>query len=246
MAAGLPCVVTDWNGYKDTVRDGEDGFRIATRAPGPGNGADLAYWYSNAWVNYDNYVGATGQFTAIDYGAATTAILALVSNPDLRQRMGAQAKARAREVFDWAAIIPQYQALWEELNARRRASAPQPPSTINPFRPDPFTLFKSYPTAYSSGHDIVELAPGMDWAMAEPILTSPLASYSAFNRPNVEEAKKSVAWLSERSSATVAELAAAVASPSRRSHMIRGVLWLARYGIVTLRSPAEPAVEPGS
>ena len=30
MAAGLPVVVTDWNGYKDTVRDGLDGFRIPT------------------------------------------------------------------------------------------------------------------------------------------------------------------------------------------------------------------------
>ena len=30
MAAGLPVVVTDWDGYKDTVRDGVDGFRIPT------------------------------------------------------------------------------------------------------------------------------------------------------------------------------------------------------------------------
>ncbi len=30
MAAGLPCVVSDWDGYKDTVRDGVDGFRVPT------------------------------------------------------------------------------------------------------------------------------------------------------------------------------------------------------------------------
>ncbi len=30
MAAGLPVVVSDWDGYKDTVRDGIDGFRIPT------------------------------------------------------------------------------------------------------------------------------------------------------------------------------------------------------------------------
>jgi alpha-maltose-1-phosphate synthase len=33
MASGLPCVVSDWNGYRDTVRDGVDGFRVATFAP---------------------------------------------------------------------------------------------------------------------------------------------------------------------------------------------------------------------
>ena len=28
MAAGLPLVVSDWNGYRDLVRDGMDGFRL--------------------------------------------------------------------------------------------------------------------------------------------------------------------------------------------------------------------------
>ncbi|MBI3542646.1 MAG: glycosyltransferase, partial [Deltaproteobacteria bacterium] len=28
MAAGLPQVVSDWNGYRDTVRHGVDGFRV--------------------------------------------------------------------------------------------------------------------------------------------------------------------------------------------------------------------------
>src|SRR5215472_9284247 len=30
MAAGLPAVVSDWDGYRDTVRDGIDGFRVPT------------------------------------------------------------------------------------------------------------------------------------------------------------------------------------------------------------------------
>lgn len=38
MAAGLPCVVSDWNGYKDTVGDGIDGFRVRTWAPMPRRG----------------------------------------------------------------------------------------------------------------------------------------------------------------------------------------------------------------
>ena len=36
MAAGLPVVVSDWNGYKDTIRDGVDGFRIPTWPPALG------------------------------------------------------------------------------------------------------------------------------------------------------------------------------------------------------------------
>ena len=38
MACGRPVVASDWDGYKDTVRHGEDGFRIPTYAPPPGDG----------------------------------------------------------------------------------------------------------------------------------------------------------------------------------------------------------------
>ena len=31
MAAGVPLVVSDWNGYRDLVRNGIDGFRVPTR-----------------------------------------------------------------------------------------------------------------------------------------------------------------------------------------------------------------------
>ncbi len=243
MAAGLPCVVTDWDGYKGTVRHGVDGFRIPTFAPAPGTGSDLAYWYSNAWINYDNYVGATAQFTAIDYEAAAQAIADLADNADLRRRMGAQAQARAREVFDWAVIIPQYQALWTELNARRAAAGAEPALALNPFRPDPFTLFKAYPSEHTSEQHRVALAPGMDWPAAELLLKSPLVDYSRFNRPTLEEAEAIVAWLSGRTDASAKELLDAVAPQGRRSLLNRGLLWLARYGVIAFRSaiPSEAA-----
>jgi glycosyltransferase involved in cell wall biosynthesis len=37
MAAGLPVVVLDWDGYKNTVRDGIDGFRVPTLMSGAGS-----------------------------------------------------------------------------------------------------------------------------------------------------------------------------------------------------------------
>lgn len=233
MAAGLPCVVTDWDGYKDTVRHGVDGFRVPTLAPPPGEGADLAYWFANQWMNYDNYVGATGQFTAIDYAEAETAISALVTQPDLRRQMGESARIRAREVFDWAAVIPQYQALWAEQNARRLMAAPEPASRDNPYRPDPFTLFQSYPTRHLSPRTRVTLAPGMTWDTAGPILAGPLAAYSNLHRPNHEEIQRVIALLTERGGAMVAELAQ-VAPADRQAYVARGLLWLARYGIVVL------------
>lgn len=41
MAAGLPVVVSDWDGYRSSIEDGVTGFRVPSLMPGPGQGADL-------------------------------------------------------------------------------------------------------------------------------------------------------------------------------------------------------------
>ena len=236
MAAGLPCVVTDWDGYRDTVRDGEDGFRIDTIAPAPGDGFDFAYWQANGWWSYTDYVGAAAQLTAIDFGQAAEAICALADNAELRSKLGAQAQARARSVFDWSAIIPQYQALWADQNARRRAAEPSPGIMNHPFRPDPFRLYASYPTRHLAADWRASLSPGVDWPMAKTMLVSPLAGYGQMNRPTLEEVEQIIAWLATRPGASVAEVAAQFPD-WRRPAISRGILWVARFGVIELRPP---------
>lgn len=230
MAAGLPSVVSDWDGYKDTVRDGEDGFRIPTLAPRAGLGGDLAYFYNNDWLTYENYIGAVGQYAAVDMRRAEAAILQLISDPELRRRMGDAAQAQARRVFDWSVIIPQYQALWAEQNARRLAAGVTPPQT-NPFAPDPFTLFEGYPTRHLGRADLVRLAPGMTEAVARARLAAPLASYSRFNRPTQQEVQLVLAHLVANGPTPVSVLRE-LAPPPRRNFLERGLIWLARHDIV--------------
>jgi glycosyltransferase involved in cell wall biosynthesis len=236
MAAGLPCVVTDWDGYRDTVRHGEDGFRIPTVAPPPGNGVDLAYWFANGWLGYVDYVGAAAQYTAIDYAAATEAVVALVTNADLRRRLGDNARARARAVFDWSAVIPQYQELWGDLNALRMAKAPAQEPLENPFRPDPFRVYAAYPTRQIDLSWRVSAAPDLDVEAALALLAGEVAAYSPFNRPTAEEQRALLKWLAGGRQATVEEAAAQV-PPRRRPAVARGLLWFARYGVIELSPP---------
>jgi len=181
-------------------------------------------------------VGAAAQFTAIDFAQSTAAIATLVNNADFRRKLGAQAQARAREIFDWSAIIPQYQALWAELNARRTASRSEGPVRENPFHPDPFRLFAAHPTRHFTEDWQVALAPGMDAAAARALLASPLAAYSQFNRPTLDECERVVGWLAERPGARVSDLLQ-ILPAGRRSTMSRGLLWIARYGVVVLQPP---------
>ncbi|MBX3482746.1 glycosyltransferase family 4 protein [Phenylobacterium sp.] len=236
MAAGLPCVVSDWNGYRDTVRDGLDGVRIPTTAPRPNFGGDLAYYFENAWITYDNYVGATAQYVAVDLQKAEEALLRLFEDADLRRTLGAQAQRQAREVFDWAAIIPQYQALWAEQDARRRAHPPAPPR-VNPYRPDPYTLFAGYPTRHLQPGDVLAINPGMDWPAAKARLDAPMAAYSRFNRPTPAECETVIAFLAEHGAAPVARLRELIPE-GRRNFLERGLLWLARHDVVTIHPAA--------
>ena len=71
MAASLPVVVSDWDGYRDTVRDGVDGFRIACASPAPGLGGDLAARFELGYDDYDHYCSTTSQFVRRYFWAST-------------------------------------------------------------------------------------------------------------------------------------------------------------------------------
>lgn len=242
MAAGIPCVVSDWDGYKDTVRDGIDGFRIPTYAPPAGAGADIAYRYACQWMNYSSYVGTASQFIAVDVGEAGKALARLVNSPDLRRQMGEAAKARAAEVFDWTRIIPAYEALWGELGAIRRAafrieSPVQQHLAGNPRRLDPFLLFGGYASEWMTAGNMVELAPGRSWASVQALLKASFAVHGGAALPVLEEFERLVARLSAVPQMTVGNLVADV-PVQRRARVERGILWLVKYDVVRLHSRA--------
>jgi hypothetical protein len=150
MAAGLPTIVSDWNGYRDSVRHDIDGFRIPTVLPPSGMGLDLAWGQLSETLPYGAYVAHTAMTTAIDVDACTQALTTLITNPELRTRMGANARQRAEQVYDWSVVIAAYETLWQEL-AEIRAIAPEavplaPNEPPYPLVDDPFRLFAHYPT----------------------------------------------------------------------------------------------------
>lgn len=150
MAAGLPCIVTDWDGYKETVRDGIDGFRIPTTLPPAGLGQDLAQRFAAEVDDYDLYIGKASQLTAVDIDATAKAFEVLLIDPERRRAMGQAAQERAKAVYDWSQIIPQYMNLWEQLAEKRQSSVERAAKHANQepnlTRPDPMRLFAHYPS----------------------------------------------------------------------------------------------------
>lgn len=145
MAAGLPVVVSDWNGYKETVRNGVDGIRVATVLPPAGVGADIVMQHALGYDSYDMFIGRTSMATVVDPASLYQALLALATQPALRLQMGAAGRARAHAQFDWPVILPQYAQLADELALIRKAAGPQAAEPW-PMRADPFARFAHFPT----------------------------------------------------------------------------------------------------
>ena len=98
MAAGLPVVVSDWDGYRFTVRDGIEGFLVPTLGGPPGPiGETIVTRHAARIDTYQSYVGSIAQHTAVHVGSAATPLGQLIASPDLRRRMGAAGRARVRD-----------------------------------------------------------------------------------------------------------------------------------------------------
>lgn len=235
MAAGLPCVVSDWDGYRETVRDGVDGFRVPTYAPRSGLGKDLSYRYAQGWDHYSTYVGASSQFVSVDVEAAAAAIATLANDPQLRRRMGESARVHANGALDWKALIPRYEALWEEQSRRRAAAANAPPYAPHedPWRLDPYRIFANYPTEAPSPSTRFSLTPGMTWADALKHLSLPPAGYAKTFLPTLAEREALFVAVAAQEGATAQELVAGF-PVGRRPLMERALLWLAKYGIIRI------------
>lgn len=146
MAAGLPLLVSDWDGMKDTVPP-EVGFRVTSRTLPGSYLASEAMRYQGGTDSYLQYCAVTSALTEIDQPELVDRILTLARDGDLRRRMGRAGQAHVRAHYDWSVIVPQMQALWAEQEAMRVAAKPlRYRSDSLPIAPSPTHYFAAYPT----------------------------------------------------------------------------------------------------
>ncbi len=182
MAAGLPVVATDWNGYRDTVRAGIDGYRVRTWSPGPGDGLPIARGHENGGLTYDHYCWAAAATTSVDLEDLAQALTELVESPDLRHRLGEAGRRHARERVDWPVVYSQYQDLWDDLNARRAAAMADPAVVArlqaapraSAARLDPYYAFGHYPTDHIGPTVRLSLAPDATRERLAQVMGHPL------------------------------------------------------------------------
>jgi glycosyltransferase involved in cell wall biosynthesis len=238
MAAGLPVVVSDWDGYRDTVRDGVDGMCVPTLMPPPGPGEELALRYAMLADGYGRYCGVTSQCISVDPAACAAAYTRLAQDAALRRAMGEAGRRRARELYDWKVVIAAYQELWGELAERRRGErevAPRRPGQpANPMRDDPFALFAGYPTALIEADAQLTLTPGAGITRLELFRSLGISNYGGYLLAPKEDVDRLVERLARQGPCTVAEALASVPA-ERQAALHRSLGWLAKTGLVQIQ-----------
>lgn len=236
MAAGLPVVTSDWDGMRDTVTS-EVGVRVPTLSASARHTDPEGWRYLGHQQSYAQYSSNVSALTAIDLPALTRAFVGLARNPEARRRMGEAALKRAREIYDWSAIIPLMQDLWAEQSAMRAAAVDDEVPRIVPMGPSPMDLFSSYPTA--------QLTPGEGrfFPVASPVTVSDIYAarrYGALGQSfEKEDTLQSVHdALTASGDAGNSSKAIAKSLGINPISVERTCLWLVKYGLARFEAPS--------
>ena len=239
MAAGLPVIVSDWDGYRYTVRDGEEGFLIPTLLGPAGHlGYGMTTRHTLMLDGYQTYAGTVAQHTAVHIGRTAEALAALIRSPDLRRRMGEAGRARVRSTFDWPVVVGAVNTILAEL-AAIRAKAPaigHPSWSLNPVRGDPFHDFAGFATGVLQGATRLTLRPGAGRADLERAAGLSLDQFAAFWRASAAECARILELVDAGEAPTVEALLRGF-PPARGWAIELGVMWMMKLGILDWMEP---------
>lgn len=235
MAAGLPVVASDWNGYRETVVQGETGILVPTVMAPPGTGDALARAFATGQLNYDRYIGHASQCAAVDIRACVEAYSCLIEDKDLRRRMGAAGRERAEQHFDWRLVIRAYQELWGELDERRQketeSAARVPEKPMHRLRGDPFTVFQGYPTQVLGGAQRLYLAIEDAAEALSNVLSMKMNSFGMPLLFSEADCREILHHLQSNGPCSVDQLVAL--RPENADAIRRACVWLIKTGIVS-------------
>lgn len=121
MMAELPLVVSDWNGYRDLVEHGSNGFLVPTRdVLGSLESVDVIQSdYAARRLDYDGMIGLRSLGVEVEHSAYVACLRDLFTEATLRQRMAAESLSRLDRLFSPRAVCKAYRNLFAQLSELR-------------------------------------------------------------------------------------------------------------------------------
>jgi glycosyltransferase involved in cell wall biosynthesis len=117
MAYGLPAIVSDWDGYRDLVKDAENGFLVPSVFPPNIETLRLCDCTTSMFEE-----DSLSQSTAVDVSILSEKLGKLARDQALRKHMGQAARHYVEKHCSWRVVVKQYEELWEEALQIARAT----------------------------------------------------------------------------------------------------------------------------
>ncbi len=140
MAAGVPVIAADIDGYKELVRDGETGFKIKTTWTDKFPLSEF-----DDIMDFPTMQMLLAQNMVIDVPDMAAKILYLLNNEDRIVEMGERSKEIAFENYSWSLVIKMYEKEWRRLKSLALSSKLESVGE-NLFTNDYLSTFSHYPT----------------------------------------------------------------------------------------------------
>jgi glycosyltransferase involved in cell wall biosynthesis len=230
LSYGLPAVVSDWDGYRDLVSDGDTGFLVPSLFPASVENLELRDCRISM-VEEDSLA----QSTTIDIPALSEKIQTLVHNPALRRQMGRAARQSAEKHYSWPVIVKRYEELWgESIQMAKAAPWEEEALTSAVFRMSLEKSFGHFATAKRNPQcKCFITAEGREW------LKRPARFYflcHLYDTPTPQRFSQLLQTIAERPSISVGEVIETLSGEADQisiadAHWSLGRLF--KYGLVT-------------
>jgi glycosyltransferase involved in cell wall biosynthesis len=235
MATGVPQVVSNWDGYRDTVKHGETGFLIPT-----------------CWVKCDQALERSGvafesgmldhlwisQTVVIDLDSFEKHLQLLIDRPALRARMAQASRKRAASEYDWSVIVRRLKELWQDQEEQRQSISNATREWRVRHYTDPkfFEYFKGYAATILSGNEVLTLTHEYERVTYDG---EPLPYYFAKSWGFDKKLYLAIMRLMERAAErkrrkTISEVQDALVGRFEGELILRHVMWLLKYGYLRL------------
>lgn len=229
MAHRLPCVVTDFNGYRERIIHGEEGYRIRTI----GMKKNHTLKDISEVMNFNSVQLMNAQGVTLDLEALEDAFISLITSSEKRQALGTAARKRAEE-YSWPVIIRAYESHWETLFQNSREQKPAPVMT-NPFEINYGKIFEHYTTEHLLPDSALEITKeGSDIIAGTAAIPG---KYADMHSILVEEFIILVLKMLKERPASLSVLIRSVSKNQvsiEQSLLEVHLLWMAKYGLIRI------------
>lgn len=159
MAYGLPAVVSDWDGYRDMVCDGETGFLVPTALPSYVEELRLCDC-ATSMLEEDSLARST----TLDVEVLSERMERLAVDSNLRMQMGQASRQFIEGYCSWRVVVKQYEELWEESLAIAKARNSRSPKSSHLLDLSMEKCFGHYASGKRSRKEKCFLTPeGREW-----------------------------------------------------------------------------------